>query len=79
MRGYNKLLRNNKINFKIVLFILISVILIFYIADLMFGERSFFRMIELDKDLQILDKKVKILKEKNAKLQKEYFELKELE
>jgi len=36
-------------------------------------------MVKLKEDLKVLNKKVLILKKENAKLQKEYFELKELE
>jgi len=79
MIDYDELLKKPKIDLKVVLFFVIAVILAFYIVDLMFGKRSFSRMIDLNNDLEVLDKKVKSLKQKNAKLQKEYFELKELE
>jgi len=68
-----------KIDIKVVLVAIFSVILFFYIIDLLFGDRSFSRMIDLDNNLKTLDKKVKALKKENSILQKEYFELKELE
>jgi chaperonin cofactor prefoldin len=36
-------------------------------------------MVDLENDLKTLEKRVQTLKRKNAILQKEYFELKELE
>ena len=47
--------------------------------DLLFGSRSYTRLLDLKNEYKILQKNVKELKKKNEKLQKEYFELKELE
>jgi len=69
----------NKFDLKIVLVVVVAIILGFYIFDLMMGKNSFLRMIELNNNLKKLDKRVKNLKKENAILQKEYFELKELE
>jgi len=63
---------------KLLLFV-IFVIVVFNIVDVFLGKNSFFRMVKLKEDLEVLNKKVLILKKENAKLQKEYFELKELE
>jgi len=79
MINYDNLINKSKIDLKIVLIIIVAIILGFYIADLMFGKRSFSRMIDLNNDLIVLNKKVDKLKQENARLQKEYFELKELE
>ena len=79
MIDYDSLVKKPKIDLKIILIIITAIILAFYIVDLMFGKRSLSRMIDLNNDLEVLDKKVSALKKKNAKLQKEYFELKELE
>ena len=68
-----------QINLKTIFIAIVGVILIFYIFDLLFGERSFSRMVDLDNSLKKLNKEVKELKKENAILQKEYFELKELE
>ena len=72
-------LKKPQINLRFILILIIAVILIFYIFDLLFGERSFSRMVDLDNSLKKLHKKVENLKKENATLQKEYFELKELE
>ena len=79
MIDYDSLVKKPKIDLKIILIIITAIILAFYIVDLMFGKRSLSRMIDLNNDLEVLNKKVYALKKKNAKLQKEYFELKELE
>ena len=79
MIDYDFLIKKPKIDLKIVLTIIVAIILGFYIVDLMFGKRSFSRMIDLNNNLKLLNKRVHELKEENALLQKEYFELKELE
>jgi cell division protein FtsB len=68
-----------KIDLKIILVVLLSFLFGIYIYNLLFGEKSFSRMIDLQKEYKILDKNVKNLKKENTILQKEYFELKELE
>jgi cell division protein FtsB len=68
-----------KIDLKIVLVVLLSFLFGIYIYNLLFGEKSFSRMIDLQKEYKTLDKNVKNLKKENTILQKEYFELKELE
>jgi cell division protein FtsB len=68
-----------KIDLKIVLVVLISFLFGIYVFNLLFGEKSLSRMIDLQKEYTVLDKKVKNLKKENSILQKEYFELKELE
>ncbi len=50
-----------------------------YLGNLLFGDSSVEVLINLQNQKEILKDQVQILKEKNAKLQKEYFELKELE
>jgi len=68
-----------KFDLKIVLVVVIAIILGAYLIDLMFGKYSFIKMLELNSDLKVLSKKVTHLKHENAILQKQYFELKELE
>jgi len=68
-----------RIDLKIVLVILLSFLFGIYVFNLLFGEKSFSRMIDLEKEYKLLNKKVKELKKENTILQKEYFELKELE
>ena len=79
MIDYDNLIKKPKIDLKIVLIIIVAIILGFYIVDLMFGKRSFSRMIDLNNNLEVLNKRVNELKQENTRLQKEYFELKELE
>ena len=79
MIDYDSLAKKPKIDLKLVLIVITAVILGFYIIDLMFGKRSLSRMVDLKNDLEVLNKKVESLKKENARLQKEYFELKEVE
>lgn len=79
MIDYDSLIKKPKIDLKLILIIITAFILAYYIVDLMFGKRSLSRMIDLNNNLEVLNKRVKELKKKNARLQKEYFELKELE
>ncbi len=64
-----------KIIFALIVFILFSI----YLYSLLFGERSFSRLVELRESEKAFKKEVKTLKKQNEILQKEYFELKELE
>ncbi len=63
------------------LIFLISLIMGFglYIGNLLFGVDSLSVLEELSKKEQILQLNIEKLKEENAKLQKDYFELKGLE
>ncbi|GAX86988.1 conserved hypothetical protein [Lebetimonas natsushimae] len=79
MIDFDDIRPKRKIDLKIVLVVLLSFLFGIYIFNLLFGEKSFSRMIDLQKEYQVLDKKVKNLKKENTILQKEYFELKELE
>ncbi|WP_456470700.1 phosphopyruvate hydratase [Caminibacter sp.] len=64
---------------KIILIILAAVMVGVYMVNLMIGKRSFSRLIDLESDYAKLQERVIFLKKENEKLQKEYFELKELE
>jgi len=68
-----------RFDYKIIIVIIAAIIIAFYIAELMFGARSFSKMIDLQNSVKVLEKRVTYLKKENEKLQKEYFELKELE
>jgi len=68
-----------KFDYRILVVIFLAIVVVIYIINLMFGKHSFSRMLDLEESKSILEKRVKHLKEENAKLQKEYFELKELE
>lgn len=79
MIDFDDIRPKRKIDLKIVLVVLLSFLFGIYIYNLLFGEKSFSRMIDLQKEYKTLDKNVKNLKKENTILQKEYFELKELE
>ena len=59
-----------------ILFILTALLIAIFVSDMLFGNNSYQVYQELKKDKKILAKKIDILKNENAKLQKEYFELK---
>ncbi len=79
MIDYDRLFIKKRFDLKLILVIVIAIILSAYLIDLMFGKHSFSRMLDLDNNLKVLNKKVTDLKKENQHLQKEYFELKELE
>ena len=79
MIDFDDVLVKKKFDYKIIIVIIAAVIVAFYIGELMFGARSFSKMIDLQNSVKTLEKRVTYLKEENEKLQKEYFELKELE
>jgi len=72
-------LERKKIDYKLLIIILAAFVFAFYVYDLMFGERSYTRLLDLQHEYDTLRTHVTTLKKKNEKLQKEYFELKELE
>lgn len=50
-----------------------------YIGDVLFGKRSLDVLLNLQEDKDTLIAKIKSLKDENAVLQKEYFELRQLD
>jgi len=66
-------------DYKIILVIIAAFVFAFYVYDLMFGQRSYTRLLDLQNEYKTLQEHVKSMKKKNEKLQKEFFELKELE
>jgi cell division protein FtsB len=50
-----------------------------YVGDMLFGKSSLDVLLNLQSDKQILQQSVENLKKENAILQKEYFELKDLD
>jgi len=68
-----------RFNKKIFLILMLVGVVGFYMYDLMFGKRSFSQLLDVQSSLQTLNKSVIHLKKENERLQKEYFELKELE
>ena len=79
MIDFDDLKQEKKVDLKVVLVVIIAFLFAFYVYDLLFGSRSYTRLLDLKNEYKILQKNVKELKKKNEKLQKEYFELKELE
>ncbi len=80
MIDYDSLVKKPKIDWKIVLVAIIALMLVVYTINLMlFSKSSFSKMLDLNSELKVLNKRVVSLKKKNQILQKEYFELKELE
>ncbi len=71
--------KKNFFDSKIVLIVIASVLIGVYMYDLMFGKKSFSYLIDLENSVEIMEKRVEKLKKENARLQKAYFELKELE
>ncbi len=67
--------------YNIMLLLLFSALIFFgvYVGKLMFGANSLEVMIKLDSRERYLKEKIDTLQNVNANLQKEYFELKELE
>jgi hypothetical protein len=55
-----------------------AIVLGLYISDLLFGSASWEVLMQLETYERHLKKEIVRLKEENAKLQKEYFELREL-
>ena len=64
---------------KIFLSLLAVIFLGIYVGDLLFGKSSLEVLLDLQEGRGGLKQNIKIIKQKNALLQKEYFELKQLE
>ena len=64
---------------KIFLSLLAVIFLGIYVGDLLFGKSSLEVLLDLQEGRGDLKQNIKIIKQKNALLQKEYFELKQLE
>jgi len=72
-------LERKKFDYKIVIVVVLAFLFAFYVYDLLFGSRSYMRLLDLQNEYKMLQTHVVELKKKNEKLQKEYFELKELQ
>ncbi len=79
MIDFDDLQQDKEIDYKIIIVIIVAILFAFYVYDLLFGSRSYTRLIDLQNEYKSLQKHVRKLKSKNEKLQKEYFELKELQ
>jgi len=64
---------------KFVLFLLIIIVLAVYLNILLFGDNSLEVLLQLEEYEDYLQNQINSYRSENASLQKEYFELKELE
>ena len=78
MISFDDLFPKRKIDYKFIIVVAILLSIVFYIFDLLFGARSYTRLLGLEKEYKELKERVDKLKSTNEKLQKEYFELKQL-
>ncbi|WP_024955488.1 septum formation initiator [Sulfurospirillum arcachonense] len=69
------------VSFYLKIFALVAIVTVFgiYVGDMLFGKSSLDVLLNLQSDKQSLEQRVESLKDKNAILQKEYFELKDLD
>lgn len=69
------------VSFYLKIFSLLVVVVGFgiYVGDMLFGKSSLDVLLDLQSNKQILEKSVESFKQENAILQKEYFELKDLD
>jgi cell division protein FtsB len=65
--------------FKIVGLVFVVLAFGLYIGDVLFGKSSLDVLLNLQQDKDTLTSKIKNLKDENAILQKEYFELRQLD
>ncbi|MCH5335885.1 MAG: hypothetical protein J1D99_00555 [Campylobacter sp.] len=61
-----------------ILWVFLVIIGAIYLGNMLFGQYSLDTMLSLGKTKEELNKKIILLKEQNAKAQKDYFELKGL-
>ena len=78
MISFDDLFSKKRIDYKVIIVVSISFLVAFYIFDLLFGTRSYTRLLDLEKEYKELKERVDRLQSTNEKLQKEYFELKQL-
>ncbi len=79
--GEGEIRKLNKDKMLVRLFFLLLLVVFFgiYIGDMLFGRSSLDVLLELQMQKEGLQKQVIYLENQNAKLQKEYFELKQLD
>jgi len=72
---------SKSISFYLKIFSLLVIVVGFgvYVGDMLFGKSSLDVLLNLQSEKQILEKSVNSFKTQNAILQKEYFELKDLD
>jgi cell division protein FtsB len=67
------------INYKLIILVVFVILFAVYVGNLLFGNKSVSRLVELQNQREILEKEVKKIENDNSKKQKKYFELKQLE
>ena len=72
-------LDKKEVNLKLLALVFVIISLAIYVGFLIYGNRGLNRLIELQQNKEILQTAVNNLKKENVKLQKKYFELKEIE
>ncbi len=79
--GAGDIRKSNKDKFVLKMFALVVLVVIFgvYIGDMLFGKSSLDVLLNLQMQKDELQRDVIKLKSQNAQLQKEYFELKQLD
>ena len=76
---YNPSLLSTVSMSKIIIIVIFVISFGVYIGNLLFGKNSLEVLLKLETKKEFLSKEVEKLKQNNAQLQKDYFELKELE
>lgn len=67
------------LNFKFFILVLIVIGFGIYVGEVLFGKSSLDVLLDLQSEKKVLEQQIDALKHENAVLQKEYFELKELD
>ena len=70
--------RDGSFYLKAAALIMLVVMLGVYIGNLLFGENSLETLLNLQNQREVLQKKTDELKDENARLQRKYFELKQI-
>jgi hypothetical protein len=67
------------INYKLIILIVFIILFAVYVGNILFGNKSVSRLVELQNQREILETEVRRIENDNSKKQKKYFELKQLE
>ncbi len=71
--------KDGRFYIKAVFLVILVIMFGIYIGNMLFGDNSLEMLLNLQNTEKRLEKRTKDLKKENAKLQKKYFELKQLE
>ncbi|NPA55844.1 MAG: phosphopyruvate hydratase [Epsilonproteobacteria bacterium] len=72
-------LNKPEFDYKLLVIVFLIIAVAIYVGFLIYGNRGVNRLLDLQKNKAILQKQVTKMKKENVKLQKEYFELKDIE